>query len=179
LDNNRMIRIVSGLAEGEVVLLDPPLKASSVEGVPAGRAEPNAAGAKSDGVDEQVRSRLTAARKAGGGVPTPGPAAQPPSAGSSSGPAPQPGADLKPAAPGPVPPGMPKLTPEQQKKMQEAQEAFQKMTPEQRQQAMEKAQKVMKVMQSLSAEEKQKLQSMSLEEQKEFFKQKMGGDLPQ
>lgn len=173
LDNNRMIRIVSGLAEGEAVLLDPPLKASSVEGAPAGRAEPNAAGAKSDGVDEQVRSRLTASKKAGAGTqaPSPGPGT------TVAAPA-QPQADQKPALPGPMPPGMPKLTAEQQKKMQEAQEAFQKMTPEQRQQAMDNAQKVMKVMQSLSAEEKQKLQSMSPEERKEFFKQKMGGDLP-
>ncbi len=174
LDNNRMIRIVSGLAEGEVVLLDPPLKASSVEGAPAGRAEPNAAGAKSDGVDEQVRSRLTASKKAGDGTQAPSPGA------GATLPAPaQPQAGQKPALPGQMPPGMPKLTPEQQKRMQEAQEAFQKMTPEQRKQAMENAQKVMKVMGSLSEEEKQKLQSMSPEERKEFFKQKMGGDLPQ
>jgi HlyD family secretion protein len=171
LDNNRMIRIVSGLAEGEVVLLDPPLKASSVEGAAAGRAEPNAAGAKSDGVDEQVRSRLTAAKKAGGGTQAPSPGA------TMAAPA-QPQADQKPATPGPTFPGMPKLTPEQQKQMQNAQEAFQKMTPEERQQAMEKAQKAMKVMQSLSEEEKQKLQSMSRQEQMEFFKQKMEGDAP-
>jgi HlyD family secretion protein len=171
LDNNRMIRIVSGLAEGEVVLLDPPLKASSVETTPAGRAEPNAAGAKSDGVDEQVRSRLTASKKAGGGTqaPSPGPGA------TAAAPA-QPPAGQKPAPPGQMPAGMPKLTPEQQKQMQAAQEAFQKMTPEERQQAMEKAQKAMKVFGSLSEEEKEKLKNMSQQERMEFFKQKMETD---
>jgi HlyD family secretion protein len=174
LDNNRMIRIVSGLEEGEAVLLDPPLKASSVEAAPAGGAEPNAADERSDGIDQQVRSRLDASKKTGGSAqaPSPGQGATVPA------PA-QPQADRKPAAPGQMFPGMPKLTPEQQKRMQEAQEAFQKMTPEQRKQAMENAQKVMKGMQSLSEEEKQKLQGMSQEERKEFFKQKMGGDLPQ
>jgi hypothetical protein len=31
LDNNRMVRIISGLEEGEVVLLTPPLKAATIE----------------------------------------------------------------------------------------------------------------------------------------------------
>ena len=189
LDNNRMVRIVGGLAEGEVVLLDPPLKASSMEAAPAGGAEPNAAGEKSDGVDQQVRSRLAASKKAGDSTQVPSPVAQPgpqtqkdafgspmPSAGSISGATPPAQADQKPAVPGQMPPGLPKLTPEQQKQMQEA---MQKLTPEQRKQMQEGMQKAMKVMENLSEEEKQKLQSMSRQEQMEFFKQKMGGDVPQ
>jgi len=185
LDNNRMIRIVRGLAEGEVVVLDPPLKASSVEAASAGGAEPNAAGENRDGVDQQVRSRLAASREATGSTKVPGPVAQPgpqtpknafgspmPSAGTGTLP---PQAAPEPATPGQMPPGMPKLTPEQQKQMQEA---MQKLTPEQRKQMQEGMQKAMKVMENLSEEEKQKLQSMSRQEQMEFFKQKMGGDTP-
>jgi len=60
LDNNRMIRIISGLKEGEAVLLDPPLKPSSVYEVSAGGAEPNEAIPKPDTIDQQVRDRLDA-----------------------------------------------------------------------------------------------------------------------
>jgi hypothetical protein len=58
LDNNRMVRIINGLKEGEVVLLDPPLKPSSDYEVPAGGAEPNEAIQKPDTIDQQVRDRL-------------------------------------------------------------------------------------------------------------------------
>jgi HlyD family secretion protein len=162
LDNNRMIRIVSGLAEGEVILLDPPLKASSVEPVSAAGAEP-------DAVDRQVRSRLEASKKAGDGQ-VPGPAAPPPSVGPTGGPAPAASTEQKPATSSPMP-GMPNLTAEQQKQMQDA---LQKMTPEQRRQMQEGMQKAMTVMQNLSEEEKEKLKNMSRQEQMEFFKQKMG-----
>ncbi len=160
LDNNRMIRIVKGLAEGEAVLLDPPLKASAVETASTGGREPNAAGAKPDAIDEQVRTRLAASKEAGGSVKaeglgdgSTGHVAQPPPAGSIPGAARQPQADQKPALSGPMPQGLPKMTPEQQKQMQKA----------------------MKVMESLSEEEKEKLKNMSMQERMEFFKQKMGG----
>ena len=58
MDNNRMIRIISGLKEGEVVLLDPPLKPSSADEAQAGGAEPNEAVSKPDTIDQQVRDRL-------------------------------------------------------------------------------------------------------------------------
>ena len=74
LDNNRMIRIVRGLEEGEVVVLDPPLKASSVDAAPTGGAEPNAGGAKPDAIDKQVRGRLDASRQTGPGPAPAGPA---------------------------------------------------------------------------------------------------------
>ncbi|MEN6577360.1 MAG: efflux transporter periplasmic adaptor subunit [Phycisphaerales bacterium] len=168
LDNNRMIRIATGLEEGEAVVLDPPLKSSSVDAVMAGGAEPNATGEKPDGIDQQVRTRLDASRQTGPGPvpvsagpqgtpsipsqggPTPGMPAQMPTEG---GPGMSPGG-FPPM--GQMPAGMPKLTPEQQKKMQEG---------------MKKA---MEIMKNLSEEEKEKLKNMSMEERMEFFKEKMG-----
>jgi HlyD family secretion protein len=58
LDNNRMIRILSGLKKGEVILLDPPLKPSSIDRVSTGEAEPNEVDQKPDSIDQQVRDRL-------------------------------------------------------------------------------------------------------------------------
>ncbi len=171
LDNNRMIRIVKGLTEGEAVLLDPPLKASVVEMASTGAREPNATGAKPDAIDQQVRTRLAASKKAPGGVKAEGPGdgatghvAQPPSAGAATS---QPQAAPSPATPA----GMPKLTPEQQKQMQEA---MQKLTPEQQKQMQEGMQKAKRVMESLSEEEKERLKNMSMQERMEFFQQKMG-----
>jgi len=59
LDNNRMVNISSGLNEGEVVLLTPPLKAATVEG-----GEKLLATGRSDGDDtmaEQINEKLRAA----------------------------------------------------------------------------------------------------------------------
>ncbi len=161
LDNNRMVRVVRGLEEGEVVALDPPLRTSSVDATLAGGAEPNAAGEKPDAIDEQVRSRLDASRPGdrvkvegpGDGSATPGAPGQMP---------PGPSA-LSPGQPpaGQMPPGMPNLTPEQKKQMQK------------------QMQKAMEIMKNLSEEEKEKLKNMSMEERIEFFKEKMGGDQQQ
>ena len=170
LDNNRMIRIVRGLEEGEVVLLDPPLKASSVEAAPTSGAEPNAGGEKPDAVDQQVRRRLDASRSVrsvpvrasketpdgvttnGLGAATPPPQGTPKPAAPGQAPQGFPG-----LSPGQMPPGMPKLTPEQQKQMQ---------------QGMQKAAEIMK---NMSEEEKEKLKNMSMEERIKFFQEKMGG----
>jgi len=168
LDNNRMIRIVNGLEEGEVVVLDPPLKSSSVEtATPGGATEPNAAGGKADGIDEQVRSRLDASKQAGSTGPAQGPAGAPPQGMPAmpgqtppQGVAAPPTGQMPPGvpAPGQMPPGgMPKLTPEQQKQ----------------------AQKAMEIFKNLSEEEKEKLKNMSMQERIEFLKEKMGGDLQQ
>ena len=177
LDNNRMIRVIQGLEEGEVVLLDPPLKASSADAAPAGRVEPNAAGETPDAIDQQVRSRLDASRQTGPG-PAPagtGPQGMPqmPSQASQAPGAPNqmPQGVAAPSpgqipqgfpgmAPGQTPPGMPKLTPEQQKKMQEG------------------MQKAMDLIKNMSEEEKEKLKNMSMEERVKFFQEKMGGDQP-
>jgi len=166
LDNNRMVRIAGGLKEGEVVVLDPPLKSSSVDAAPAGSAEPNAGGETPAGFDQQVRNRLDASRP-GGSVKAPGPgegAAAPIPSGQTPGAPSQMPQGVSPPAPGQappgfppagqMPPGMPKLTPEQQKQMQKA----------------------MDVMKNLSEEEKEKLKNMSMEERIEFFKERMGGD---
>jgi len=50
LDNNRMVRIISGLAEGEVVLLTPPLKSAAVE--PSGER----IGAESTGFEDDTEA---------------------------------------------------------------------------------------------------------------------------
>ncbi len=167
LDNNRMVRIISGLAEGEAVVLDPPLKASSVDVAVAGGAEPNAAGEKTDGIDQQVRTRLDASRQASPG-PAPagaGPQAMPsaptPAGPSAAAPAPAPGQGFPGMAPGQMPPGMPNLTPEQQEQMKK------------------QMQKAMEIMKNLSEEEKERLKNMSMEERIEFLKEKMGPEQEQ
>ncbi|MBN1505585.1 MAG: efflux RND transporter periplasmic adaptor subunit, partial [Sedimentisphaerales bacterium] len=169
LDNNRMVRIVSGLKEGEAVVLDPPLKASSVDALTAGGAEPNG-GEKLDAIDQQVRSRLNASRQAtppgpqaaptmpAQAGPMPGTPAQMPVQGPPAAPAgPMPQGF---PAPGQMPPGMPNLTPEQQKKMREG------------------MQKAMEIMKNLSPEEQERVKNMSMEERIKFFQEKMGGDAP-
>lgn len=158
MDNNRMVRIVSGLEEGQVVVLDPPLK-SSADTARSSNAEPNSPAAReADAFDEQVRGKLDASRQGSPGAPGPvpagaGPQGMPPTP-PQSGPVP-PGLQGPPA--GQTPPGMPNLSPEQQKQMQ----------------------KMGEVMKNLSEEEKEQLKTMSMEERMEFFKEKMGGDQPQ
>jgi HlyD family secretion protein len=175
LDNNRMVRIIRGLEEGEVVLLDPPLKSSSVDAAPAGGAEPNARGEKPDTIDQQVRTRLDASRQTGPGpAPTGADAQGTPQMPSQASPVPgapsqmPQGVAVPPPgqmpqgfpgmAPGQMPPGMPKLTPEQQKQMREG------------------MQKAMDLMKNMSEEEKEKLKNMSMEERIKYFQEKMGGD---
>jgi hypothetical protein len=146
MDNNRMVRIVSGIEEGQAVVLDPPLKSSADMASSAG-AEPNTTAAReSNAFDEQVRGKLDASRQ---NKPVP--------AGMTS----QGASPTSPGFQGPpggkTPPGMPNLSPEQQKQMQ----------------------KTMEVMKNLSEEEKERLKTMSMEERMEFFKEKTGGDQPQ
>jgi hypothetical protein len=163
LDNNRMIRIVRGLEEGEIVALEPPLKPSSAEAAPTAGTEPNAAGEKSDTIDQQVRSRLDASQKSGGSVKTSGPQAMPPT--------PPPG-DQKPAAPGPMPQGFPGMSPGQMPP------GMPKLTPEQQKQMQQGMQKAMEMMKNMSEEEKEKLKNMSMEERIKFFQERMGGAQP-
>jgi len=156
LDDNRMIRIISGLKEGEVVLLDPPLKPSTVDGAPPGGAEPNEAIKKPDAIDQQVRDRLDASRKTGLEGTTPAP--------TDSGPQPTPPNQtqgMPTLPPGQMPAAMPNLTPEQQKQMKEG------------------MQKAMELMKNMSEEEKEKLKNMSTEERIKFFQEKLGGSQKQ
>jgi len=142
LDNNRMIRIISGLKEGEVVLLDPPLKPSSVDKTPADEAEPNEAVTESDAIDQQVRDRLDASRKTGLEAISP--------AVKDSTPPMQP-QDFPTLPLGRMPQGKPNLSPQQQEQMKKRME------------------KTMEIMKNMSEEEKERLKNMSMEERMKFF----------
>lgn len=147
LDNNRMVRIISGLKEGEVVLLDPPLKPSPADQTTISQAEPNEAGQKSDAIDRQIRERLDASSKNS----LPGTNTAPTGAGA------QTQTQGQPSLPqGQMPPGMPNLTPQQQEQMQK------------------RMQKTMEIMKNMSEEEKERLKNMSMEERMKFFQDKMG-----
>ena len=123
LDNNRMIRIISGLKEGEVVLLDPPLKPSSVDEVPTGEAEPNEVSSKPDTIDQQVRDRLDDKTSAPTGA---GPQVTPP--GQTRG--------FPTLPPGQIPQGAQNLSPQQQeqmkKRMQKTMEMKKNMSEEEK-----------------------------------------------
>ena len=104
-----------------------------------------------DAFDEQVRGKLDASRQSSPAAPGPVPASAGPQANAAS-------RRCHPAGPqgGQMPPGMPNLSPEQQKQMEEG---------------MRKMQEVMK---NLSEEEKERLKTMSMEERMEFFKEDGG-----
>jgi len=150
LDNNRMIRIISGLKEGEFVLLDPPLKSSSADEVPAGGDEPNEGLTESDDIDQQVRDRLDSSRKAGSEATAP--------AVKDSSREVTPPRGFPTLPPGRMPQGMPKLSPQQQEKMKKRME------------------KTMEIMKNMSEEEKERLKNMSMDERMKFFQEKLGGD---
>lgn len=128
LDNNRMVRIVSGLKEGEEVILSPPLAA----GIEAAEEEnspkleiperPAAPGAAPAGKPGSGRKPRTGGEGGPGAPPTSG--APQPAAGAPA------EAGAAPAAPPADGEGRP--TPEQMQKMREQ---FEKMTPEEREKA--------------------------------------------
>ncbi|HUT46849.1 MAG TPA: efflux RND transporter periplasmic adaptor subunit [Sedimentisphaerales bacterium] len=156
LDDNRMIRIISGLEKGEVVLLDPPLKPSTVDAAPAGSAEPNEVGQKTDAIDQQVRDRLDASRQTG----PDGTTRAPTGAGTQGTPLMQTQGDPKSTAPKQMPQGATNLSPQQQEQMKK------------------QMQKAMELVKNMSEEEKEKLKNMSMEERMKFFQEKLG-DNPQ
>ncbi len=106
---NRMIRIISGLKEGEVVLLDPPLKPSFVDEVPTGEAELNEVGPKPDTIDQQVRDRLDGKTSAPTGA---GPQVAPPVQTQA----------FPTLPPGQMPQGAQNLSPQQQEQMKKRME---------------------------------------------------------
>jgi HlyD family secretion protein len=135
LDNNSMVIIESGLSEGEVVLLTPPLKAATLE--PGAKA----LGDANDTVRQEITEKLKAVNDNGGPG---GPPAQ------RSGPPTAPGAEQ--AGPqGPGPAGGQPPSPEQ---MQQMRQRFQNMTPEERQQEMEK---MKQRFQNMTPEEQQQM----------------------
>ncbi len=168
LDNNRMIRIVSGLKEGEAVVLDPPLTFSSVDTVVAGGAEPNAAGERRDGIDQGIRDRLDASRSPAGM-----PAGTAPASGSVAASRKETTDDVTTSAPA-VPQATPGQTPQGFPPPGQMSPGMANLTPEQQKQMQKQMQKAMEIMKNLSEEEKEKLKNMSMEERIEFFKEKMG-----
>ncbi|MHC4540682.1 MAG: efflux RND transporter periplasmic adaptor subunit, partial [Planctomycetota bacterium] len=153
LDNNRMIRIISGLKEGEVVLLDPPLKPSSVDEVPTSDPEPNKVSPKLDAIDQQVRDRLDASWESGleGTAPAP------------TGAGPQ-------GAPPMQAQGIPTLT---QERMPQGAPS---LSPRQHERTKKQMQKAMDLMKNMSEQEKERVRSMSMEERMRFFRERMEGD---
>jgi len=132
LDNNRMVCIVSGLNEGEVVLLTPPLESGTLEPTLAVAAEPNAAVGAADAFDQRVRAKLEEAdgTEAQGALPQAGD--KPEEGFAPAGQA----ADTEPNTGGRRrPPGFSELSSEEIQKMKER---FENMSPEERRKEMEK-----------------------------------------
>ena len=114
LDNNRMIRIISGLKEGEAVLLDPPLKPPFADEMQAGSTDPNEASSKPDTIDQQVRDRLDNKSSALKGA---GPQVAPPAQ----------TRGFPTSPPGQMPQGAPNLSPQQQEQMKKRMEKTMEM----------------------------------------------------
>jgi hypothetical protein len=76
LDDNNVIRIISGLAEGEVVLMTPPLKSAGIEPGErtSGIGSPNDINAP-DAMKDRINQKLEEANGAGQGMPAQVPAA--------------------------------------------------------------------------------------------------------
>ncbi len=153
LDNDTMVRIVSGLEEGEAVLLAPPLESATAEmgtNLSLDSGEPNSAAGS---MRRQINERLDEVNN----VPlTPTPAGDGPQG----------------QGPPPLGQGMPQLSAEQQEQMRRAME---NLTPEQRKQVEEATQRFM----NMSAEERQQMaerfMNMTPEQRRQMQEQSMGG----
>ncbi len=121
LDNNRMIRIVDGLKEGEIVLLTPPLRSAEVDSASA--AEGASLDGASDSLMQQINDKLDEVNSA----PIPRP-----EAGSQAGPG-GPGG----AAAEQMRKRLENMSDEEKKK---AMEQFQNMSPEERQKLRQRMQ---------------------------------------
>jgi HlyD family secretion protein len=134
LDNNRMIKIDSGIEAGEVVLLTPPLSSATLdaEAELAGSGLGGAGATEASGtMKEQISERL---RKANGTTPGAGPAGpgQGP-AGGRQGPGGLPGGQgLSPEQTRRMRERFENMTPEQKKAMEEMRKRIESMTPEER-----------------------------------------------
>jgi len=137
LDDNHMIRIVSGLEEGEVVLMTPPLQAATME--PGSRTEGAGALDASDAMRERVNQKLEEANGTEQGEPRQGPPGMGPEGPQGMGPG-------GPQAPAPgdmermrqrfenMPPE------ERQKEIEKMRQRFENMTPEEREQMRQRFQ---------------------------------------
>ena len=152
LDNNRMVRIISGLESGEVVSLTPPLAAAAVE--PTEYSDD----IKKDTIPVKTQTK-----------PTPGPIGQGPGPGQKPGKSstpqetPSKGQGIE-GSSGPSFPGESALSPEEGKKREER---LQSMSPEQRE-------RMRQFFESLSPEERERFRNMSPEEKRRFLQERMG-----
>jgi len=155
LDNNRMVRIMSGLEPGEVVSLTPPLAEASVE--PTEYSDDM----KKDSIPGKTESK-----------PAPGPIGQGPGPGQklekSSTVQEMPSSGTKgqgiQSSSGPSFPGESGISPEEQKKRGER---LQSMSPEQRE-------RMRQFFESLSPEERERFRNMSPEQKRRFRQERMG-----
>jgi hypothetical protein len=155
LDNNSMVMIKSGLNEGEVVLLTPPLKAATLE---AGARMAGAGSADSnDPTAQRINEKLREANEIQPGVPTEGPGGPPRQ---------EPGRQMRPTGPDNGETGQRRRGqdgsqgPPSDEQIQQMRQRFQNMTAEEKQQEMEKM--------------KQRFENMS-EEEREQMRQRFGG----
>jgi len=154
LDNNRMVRIVSGLQEGEVVLLTPPLESGAVEPMyeTAGAGAPGSTDT-SDVMRQRINESLEKANGAKVEMPSrrsddfTGRGAQGPR------PAARPGAEERRPREGQG--GRGGLSTEQAEKMRQR---FRNMSPEERQKELER---MRQRFQNMSPEERRKMQEQS------------------
>ena len=155
LDNNRMVRIISGLEPGEVVSLTPPLAAAAVE--PTEYSDE----IKKDSIPVKIQTK-----------PAPGPIGQGSGPGQkrekSSTVQEMPSSSTKgqgmQSSSGPLLPGESGISPEEQKKREER---LQSMSPEQRE-------RMRQFFESLSPEERERFRNMSPEEKRKFRQERMG-----
>jgi len=153
LDNNSMVIIKSGLNEGEVVLMTPPLKAATLQ---AGERVAGAADSN-DPMAQRINEKLKAANEALPGVPARGLGGPPPQQ--------EPGRQMGPGGPdageaGQRRQGQDGFQMPSGEQMQQMRQRFENMTPEERQQEMEKM--------------KQRFENMTPEE-REQMRQRSGG----
>ena len=145
LDNNSMVMVKSGLKEGELVLLTPPLKAATLEPGARNPADAN------DGMARQISEKLKAAGEARSNG----------AAGNGARSQPGPGSSMSPGEPaGQAAPGQQGFQPPSAEQMEQMRKRYESMSPEERQQEMEKM--------------KQRLQNLSPEE-REQMRQKFRG----
>jgi len=157
LDNNSMIAILSGLDEGEVVLMAPPLKAATLE-----TGERISGTDANDPTAQRINEKLKAANEMEAARParTPGQGMQSPAG--------TPGQSTGPGAGGPGQ-GFQMPSAEQIQR-------FQNMTPEEREKAMQERLNSMTPEQRQQAEQmRQRFQNMTPEEREQMRQQRRGG----
>jgi HlyD family secretion protein len=136
LDNNRMVKINSGLDEGEVVLLTPPLKSAAAEEM--SQTADTQAGVSpdaSDTIDERINQKLKEVNGPQAGTLPPGPAGPPQQGQEQTG-----AEDVQ----------MPSA-----QQMQEMRKRLENMSPEQRQKEIEK---MRQRFENMSPQQRQKIQ---------------------